>query len=207
MEMTLFEKILKCDFEALAKHKGYSYFTKGDYNINLIGVRSKESVIQQNKFDDAIVLDYSIGPIHYRNVYKATTDPGITYLKKPLIISGCAIVVPGQYKGVFKLGKHQGKYEALVQNKPIKVYRDNNRDNILNFNKSKIEEGMFGINMHKAGTNSEFINNWSAGCQVFKVSEDYLKAMAVIKKSIRIYGNSMTYTLYDEKDLDNFITK
>lgn len=205
MEMNLFEKILKCDFEALAKSKGYAYFTKGDYNVNLIGVRSKESVLQENKFDDAIALIYSVGPMNHRDVYRATTDPGLSYMKNPIIVKGCAIVVPGQYRKLFKLGKHQGKYEALVQANPIKVYRDDNRDSVLDFNPDKIEEGMFGINLHKAGTSSNLIDKWSAGCQVFKVSQDFAKALAIIKKSIRLYGDYVTYTLYDEKDLDAFI--
>ena len=45
---------------------------------------------------------------------------------------GVAILKPGQYKKSHKIGKHQGKYEALCQQNPVTVYRDKSRkDQIL----------------------------------------------------------------------------
>ena len=42
--------------------------------------------------------------------------------------SGVAILKPGQYRSSHKLRLHAGKYLALGQQKPVKVYRDSNRD-------------------------------------------------------------------------------
>ena len=58
-------------------------------------------------------------------------------------------------------------------------------------------------NIHRSNpyTESYVVNKWSAGCQVFKKVEDYEKFMDLCGESAKIYGNSFTYTLIDEKDL------
>ena len=62
---------------------------------------------------------------------------------------GVAILKPGQYRGSHKLGLHQGKYEALRQKSPVKVYRDNNKDGDYDLIEENVQEGIFGINIHK----------------------------------------------------------
>lgn len=111
--------------------------------------------------------------------------------------AGTAILMPGQYRGSHKLGLHRGKYEALVQKHPVRVYRDSNKDNKYDMNPAKAQTGLFGINIHKAGQNSTWVDNWSAGCQVFKKSNDFADFISIVKKAIKIHGNSFTYTLFD----------
>ena len=50
------------------------------------------------------------------------------------------------------------------QVKPVKIYRDGNRDNTVDRN-VPTQEGLFGINIHTAGWNY-VVWNWSAGCIV-----------------------------------------
>jgi hypothetical protein len=107
--------------------------------------------------------------------------------------------VPGQYSGSHHLGLHQGKYEALKQKANVKVYRDANKD--MNYDETKIQEGIFGINIHKAGADSTYVENWSEGCQVFKKSADFDAFMAICKKAATLGGNSFTYTLIESKDI------
>ena len=134
--------------------------------------------------------------------YVVTTQPGITSLKTPVNAKGCAILVPGQYRGCWKIGLHKGKYEALTQDKPVSVYRDINRDNYYDYDKSKIDRGMFGINIHKAGANSVQVDNWSAGCQVFANANQFKLFMDLCHKQvINGFGSNFTYTLLTEKDL------
>ena len=111
---------------------------------------------------------------------------------------GTAILVPGQYRGCWKIGKHKGSYTALVQQKPVSVYRDNNRDDIYDMEPETIKKGVYGINIHKASDTmkSKFIDKWSAGCQVFQSKENFLSFMDLCKKQERLYGNSFTYTSY-----------
>ena len=63
--------------------------------------------------------------------YDCTTDPGLYYRHNPLNCFGTAVLVPGQYRGAFVLGQHQGLYEALTQGKSLPVYRDDDLDVML----------------------------------------------------------------------------
>ena len=50
---------IKCksfDFEKLFEKKGYAYFNKGNYNLNIIGVRSNQNNKVTNKYDDCLVV-------------------------------------------------------------------------------------------------------------------------------------------------------
>ena len=52
MKTQLYNKIMNTNFEELFKKKGYAFFTKGEYNLNIIGVRSENLNKITNKFDD-----------------------------------------------------------------------------------------------------------------------------------------------------------
>ena len=47
----LYSKVKDYNFEELFKKKGYTYFTNGAYNLNIIGVRAAGRNIT-NSFDD-----------------------------------------------------------------------------------------------------------------------------------------------------------
>lgn len=198
-----YSKVKDYDYKTLFKNKHYSYFDKGIYNLNIIGIRSKGSGCT-NKYDDFMIVIYNDEKQQeQRKVFNITTDPGIYYLHKPESSKGTAILVPGQYRSCWEIGKHKNKYNALVQVKPVKVYRDNNKDDIYDLDPSTIKEGCFGINIHRSamyGTTT-FINNYSAGCQVFQNAAQFELFMKLCNKQKSIYGNSFTYTLIEEKDL------
>ena len=201
----LFEKATNVDIEQVMIRKGYRFF-KGVYNLNIIGVRSEESVKQSNRFDDILIVAFGLATSGYNSstkfIFQITTDPGIKSLKVPMNVKGTAILVPGQYRGSHKIGLHQGKYEALVQCAPVKVYRDANRDDILDVDKRTIDTGMFGINIHKAGLASTIVDGWSAGCQVLAKTDEYEIFMDLCRKQkLAGYGDKFTYTLLEEKDL------
>ena len=113
--------------------------------------------------------------------------------------AGVARLVEGQYRGSHIIRLHGGKYEALGQNKPVKVYRDPNKD--MKYDENKIAEGVFGINIHKAGADSTYVENWSEGCQVFKRAKDFEEFMVICRKARDIHGNSFTYTLIESADI------
>ena len=185
--------------------KDYKFFDTPDrkLNINIIGVRRDNR--GSNTFDDFILVMYREDEMMISHRWLATTDPGKYWLMNPSNPKGTAVLVPGQYRGTWQLGKHQGRYKALVQRKPVKVYRDDNKDEIIDFNNiiTLIDEGYFGINIHRSNPYKEsyVVNKWSAGCQVFKKVEDYNKFIQLCSDSAKIYGNSFSYTLIDEKDL------
>ena len=199
---------IKCksfDFEKLFKKKGYAYFTKGNYNLNIIGVRSNKNNKVTNKYDDCLVVIYNTELGWKRQIYTITTEPGRSIMKAPSNTKGTAILAPGQYRGAYKIDKHRGKYDALCQrNKPVKVYRDNNKDNTYDYIPENTETGMFGINIHRS---NEFwtrstVDGYSAGCQVFNDPKEFVSFMSLVKKAAAIYGNCFTYTLITEEDID-----
>ena len=100
---------------------------------------------------------------------------------------------------------HAGKYLALGQQKPVKVYRDNNRDSKYDLFEERVEEGIFGINIHRAtgraGGKSTRVDKWSAGCQVIADNDDWHEFLDVCQTAREIWGNSFTYTLLESKDI------
>ena len=117
---------------------------------------------------------------------------------------GTGILKEGQYPGMWAQGLHQGKYTALKQVKPCTLIRDNNKDSKLDFNSGREEKGIFGINGHRANAKRESIqvDKWSAACQVLANPFDFDWVMETCEESAEIWGNSFTYTLINEKDLE-----
>jgi len=202
IKTALYSKVKDYDFEKLFKKKGYVFFTNGKYNLNIIGIRSAGAQLT-NSFDDLLVLIYKTPNGEWnRQIYQITTDPGQHYVLNPVSRKGTAILVPGQYRGCWEIGKHRGKYLALCQCKPVKVYRDSNKDEIYDYDPKTLEEGLFGINIHKAGYNSKRVDTWSAGCQVFAVNSEFIRFMEYCKKQVASgHGDKFTYTLIREEDL------
>jgi hypothetical protein len=182
------------------KSMGYAFFENGDFNLNIIGIRNLNGR-DANTFNDELHLIYNENGQEVHKIYEFTVDPGLTYRTDPMNPKGCAILVPGQYRSVYALGMHKG-YKALVQKKNMKVYRDGSKDRKLDFDTASIEEGSgFGINIHKAGKDSDSVNNWSAGCQVFKKESDFDGFIEICEKSAQKYGNSFTYTLITSEEI------
>lgn len=183
--------------------KDYKFFTKGDWNVNIIGVRNPNQ--EANKFDDTMLLIYKVMDQWIVNEYQITTDAGTYWLENPMNNKGCALLVPNQYRSVYKIDLHLGKYLALCQRKgEVSVYRDDNKDQILDYDDATIDTGYFGINIHRSNpsTQSFEVNKWSAGCQVFKKVDDFNDFMTICTRASKEWGNSFTYTLLNEKDLN-----
>ena len=189
--------------EKAVKGKGYAWFegTK-DYDLNIVGVRNSATGNKvTNVFDDKITVSYKLNGEWQFHVWNATTDPGKKGVMEYHNTAGVARLVEGQYRGSHSIGLHQGKYKALKQAKPVKVYRDPNRD--MTYDETKIAEGIFGINIHRSSATgtSTYVENWSEGCQVFSTITDFDKFMALCEKASEIHGNSFTYTLIESSDL------
>lgn len=180
--------------------KGFVWFDNNvSYNLNIISVRSERR--QAGVYDDYLFVVYrdEFGQ-WVQNQWPVTTDSGLYYLEHPMNPNGTAILKEGQYRGAYQIGKHQGKYDALVQRKPVKVYRDSNRDQTLDFNPITIESGLFGINIHRSSLTRfpDEIGKWSAGCTVFKYAKHFDDFMSICNKAAKKFGNSFTYTLIEE---------
>jgi len=189
--------------EAAVKSKGYVWFEDANnkgFDVNIVGIRNSATGQKvTNVFDDTLTISYKENGAWKFHSWSATTDPGKKGVLEYHNAAGVARLVEGQYRGSHTIRLHQGKYEALGQAKNVKVYRDANKD--LTYNEDKIQEGIFGINIHKAGADSTYVENWSEGCQVFKKSADFEAFMTICRKSRDIHGNSFTYTLIESTDI------
>ena len=94
----------------------------------------------------------------------------------------------------------------MRQQKPVQVYRDNNLDECYDLNEENIQEGIFGINIHRAtkweGKKSTQIDKWSAGCQVIAANDDWEEFMSICRNARDSWGNSFTYTLIESDDIE-----
>ena len=195
--------------ETAVKAKGYKWFedpsNKG-YDVNIVGVRNNKTKGRvTNAFDDHITISYKIDGEWYFECFKCTTDPGTHWVENIMREEGVAILKPGQYRSSHKLRLHQGKYMALGQQKPVKVYRDNNRDGKYDLIEESVQEGLFGINIHRAtgrsGGTSTRVDKWSAGCQVIANNDDWHCFLDICHAAREIWGNSFTYTLIESDDV------
>ena len=192
--------------EATMASKGYKYFTGADYDVNIIGVRnSKTKGRVTNAFDDCLTLSYKVDGEWQFHCFKCTTDPGSHWEQNLLNKKGVAILKPGQYRGSHKLRLHQGKYLALGQKKPMKLYRDANLDGKYDLIEESVREELVGINIHRAtsraGGKSSRIDKWSAGCQVIADNDDWHEFLDICQAAREIHGNSFSYTLLESKDI------
>lgn len=160
-----------------------------------------------NKYNDFIGLIFK-GKQNYVRFFPATTIPGTTSLKKLMNKKGTAILPSGYYKDLWKKGKHKGEYNALVQNKAVALYRDNDLDEIAEFVNLQ-KEGLVGINLHRANQSNVltkqidifktyFINGWSAGCQVIASKAHFDMFMWFVNESKQ---TTFDYYLVDNKVL------
>ncbi len=170
-------------------------------DLNIFGVRSSSAV--PDSFDDLIGvfwMNWAINDWEY-HVWPATTDPGLYFLNHPLRIEGTAILKEGQHRSSHVIGVHRGKYKALVQHSSLPVYRDRDRDDVIDINPANLHVGYFGINIHRTAAYQPHVGKNSAGCQVIAEPRDFAVLMDICFDSDEIWGPVFSYTLLTEEQL------
>ena len=170
-----------------------------DNQLNIVAVR--KSFTLDNKFTDEMYVWSDSVPFQR---FQITTKPGRNWWENFTRKEGVAALVENQYIDTWALGFHRGQYEALVQAKPVLVYRDNNKNTTLD---TKVtQRGLFGINVHRANrtATSLFVNLWSAGCLVFANPNEYSRFMNICKESNQDY---FTVSLINNRIIDNAVNK
>lgn len=177
-----------------------------DYDLNIIGVRNPEPT--QNTYDDRLHVVFKDRGNWTEYIFTITTEAGRFWLENGRSDGTACLVHPQQIRGCYRIGLHRGQYDALVQNRPVKVWRDANKDSVADWS-GDIDEGIFGINIHRSSAyrRGEQVGRYSAGCQVFADPAEFLVFMQLCKKQIEVNGwLDFTYTLilgdYDDESTD-----
>lgn len=185
----------------IVEKEGHMVFKSDEkpYNLNIVGIRS--SMTKPNAFDDEICVFWKYESIWNLKRYKATTDPGLTYLLDPMNRKGTAILKEGQYRATYRIGLHKNSYTALVQAKPVTVIRDFDRNPVINYESGVEQTGFFGINIHRSSATGEstMVDRWSAGCQVFANVHQYDEFIKLCKLAASYWGELFTYTLISDR--------
>lgn len=192
-----------------------------NFALNIGAIRSKSK--SSEKYDDYMFVfrkcpkptNHTVNNPDWQRVYQngysldiftCTTNPGTPNMLNPVNPKGAGIIVEGQYKDVYIKGLHKGK-PALVQFGTFKVYRDKNKDSILDYDPLSIENAKnTGFNIHHASEwkISEIIGLYSAGCQVHKNVHNFKEVfMYLINNSINEGFKFFDYTLITEEQYED----
>lgn len=173
---------------------GFTHFPKGYW---LLGVRSNEN--SDNIYDDKIYV--MKGKVNL-DVLTATTNSGSYGFKNWFKWSkkGVGMIKSNEwYYGVWQIGKHRGKMDALKQVGAFKIIRLKSKEDK---NTSWTWESWKGFNFHGNTYNTLskatnwIIGGWSTGCQVVNDRFKYFqKWLPTFKKSGQ---KKYTYLLIEE---------
>ena len=180
--------------KAIATKKNYLIY---EDKLNIWGVRAAD--MTPNVFNDLIVAFYKKDAVWVVNSFKATTDPGLYWLKNPMNVQGAFIMAEYQNIDSHTFGNHHD-YPALVQCNKLKGYRDGDKDDQFDLDPAKLQDvGLSGVNIHHAGQDSKQVDKWSAGCQVIANLNDW-NAFYKIVLGFKPIQSKFSYTLINEKD-------
>lgn len=159
---------------------------------DLVWIRT--DAVYDNKFSD-VVVRFNGGVVDM--IAPCSTTPGDYIIFNPLTvggITGSAVACEQQVLGSHKFVS-SGNWSTLwlgapyfYQSGAIEIYRDSNKDRVLNRNVKT--RGWYGINWHRGGWGS-LVDTWSAGCMV--VPDNLWFQMIKIFKS----GQMVNFTLFE----------
>jgi hypothetical protein len=116
-------------------------------------------------------------------------------------VKGTAVIVPNQYLGTWEFLDNNTNYHksaCLWQRKPIKIYRDGDLDNEIDYD--VVQEGdEFGINQHWA--NGEIIETWSAGCMTIPIPY-YWTWAENLRMCAKVWGKIFSTTILLKEDFN-----
>jgi hypothetical protein len=210
------------------KSQNYIVETK-PYVMNIVGIRSahKDDGVITNKFDDYLWQFFKNDKNQWE-LYKfvITTTPG--FKPKSTILppgpkgAGCGMVIYGQYVNAYSIGWHASRDGTTYRNgklEPAHPCLKNSQVNIVRHPqgakryltrkeiKAQKKKIATGFNIHRSGYKRDGNNvfNYSEGCQVFKVYNQYVQFMNNNYRQRDIAKKTkFTYTLISQTDFHNF---
>jgi hypothetical protein len=190
--------------ETLAR--GWPWFpdSQKNFDLSLFGIAGESH--EANLYDDAIgVVWRDRHGIPTGLLYRATVDPGRKWLLNPMRETGCAILArPRFYKGLWKRGVHKG-HDALVQVGPCSIWRDNDRDTVLDMDAPPIDRPPIGINLHDPfSLDPAVVEGASAGCQVPWRKAYVAEIHWLVGQQAKAgQGETVSYALHDSRETES----
>ena len=185
------------------KALGFAFFhKKHDYDLTLCGVRSPET--NAGYFDDLMCCFYRVEGRWRAHFWSMTTDPGRNLLVKPMNEGGCGILVsPQQMRSAYCVGKHKGRQALIQRGGRVRLWRDNTRDGTLDWGRDMGYPSWAGINIHNTtkGEIADTNMSASAACQVFPLDYEHRAMMSLARRTTKLFGKWITYTIIDTKHL------
>ena len=177
----------------LAQRRGHKVFSYGDYDLNIIGLRTRE---RSSTFCDKLAVAYTLNGLWRVEWFACTTMPTKAYLTHPMNSKGCAILAPGQHRGVYRIGLHNGRPALVQQGNVVTVFRDSDLDAIPETEGNPLDTGFLGINIHDLRGNELYA---SAGCTVLRHETGLDRLLFLANKQVQVRGwHNFSYTLIEE---------
>lgn len=173
-----------------AKYLDFKTFM-GLYDLNLIVCRN--DIERPDTFQDTMHVVYHDGEKWIEYIYPCTSHSGIYYLRNPSRRAGTAILKHDyQYRSVFTIGRRSSGYECLIPCADIPVWRDGDRDDVVEFGGDDYDSA--GIQIHRANAfdTSVKVGKYSAGCVVLQTGFDGFMDLCYKQKS---HGKGSKFSL------------
>lgn len=189
---------------------GFKWFT-GPFSVNYVHERA--DFVATNHFSDLLHTCWldDKGVKHILTI-PWTTKPGLKgSLLNPLTVRGitgtAVIQSPQQVVGGWEFkdtDKEFSKYPYFRQVKPVKYWRDGDKD--LEIDKVQEEEEINGTHWHIMShidtMGSGNVNNFSLGC-VGAPEPEFEKILPITRKTTGVYGTRVTGTFIESKHIKN----
>ena len=210
------EQIVATHREACRK-VGYVFFEQGDYNLNIHAIRTDD--VFDNRFSDCLRILYKEAGIWQVFESKWTTLAGtkgfggeqspLTGAQTGTGVSGVAVIVPNQYRRVYKFVDNYWQwlaYPFFQQVGNMQYWRDNDKNGIIT--KGRVYTGNYATNLHRMGNNrveKEQVNSeieyWSQGCNG-SPEPQFKGILPIVRKAIVACKSDLfSYALFDSAQL------
>lgn len=176
-------------------------FESREFGVLMTAVRSMSRIAGQ--YDDRLYMLWLRGGVIHGEVFAFNCDPSPKYLRRPVRQAQnrggtAALVHPQQVCGYYH-AKHMGKTLGLCQYRKtdkVRVWRDGNKDDVLDYDTCPEDVGHFGINWHIGGRKDV----GSAGCLTWPPQVHKLVNRRLRQHSSR-YGR-INAAIISEEDLE-----
>lgn len=193
-------------------NKGYIWRERGDFDVNLTFVRMSDSV--SNMMDDRCYISYMTLGVEYCIFIDANTKPALYgALYNPVTVggvTGTACTVPQQVLEAHKYINNpwNDTYDPWTQPffqqvKSLKIWRDNDRDNVIDHMQEESGPPSDGLCIHiqENPLSAPDKKPWSLGCMGLHKKDFKDELDPIIKKRIAVFGLLFDFTLLENTDL------